>query len=102
MMDLLERLDSEKVDGEPDRASPVGITAKQAGGRLGRLVTDFVHGAVQLEAVRMLQVVTADGSNAVLAQELLRVEHAFEQSLHAMSAHQGQQAPLAHAGLLPT
>ncbi len=101
MVKLLECLDNEKIDGKPDRTAPVRIAAKQAGRRLGRFVTDFVHGATNFQAIRMFQVVTADGPDAVLAQELRRVEHAVEQPLHAMPAHQGQQAAFTHAGFLP-
>jgi hypothetical protein len=38
MVKLLERFDNQIVDREPDRPAPVGISAKQAALRFGRLI----------------------------------------------------------------
>ena len=40
VVELLERLDDQVVDREPDRAAPVRVAAEQAAVRLGRLVLD--------------------------------------------------------------
>src|SRR4030095_13740231 len=37
---LLQRLDQQKVEREPDRAAPVGVAAEHAAGRFGRLVVE--------------------------------------------------------------
>src|SRR6185503_12263438 len=46
MMKLLQRLDDQEVDGEPDRAAPVRVAAEQPAARFGRLVVDPVFRAV--------------------------------------------------------
>src|SRR5438093_9353084 len=100
-MEFLESLDDEKIDREPDRATPVRVAAEESGGRLARLVADLVYRAVQLQTVRMLQVVSADSADAVVAQKLRGIEHALEQPLHSVPTHQREQAALTHAWLLP-
>ena len=42
VMELLQRLDDEEVDREPDRPAPVRVAAEQAAGRLAWLVGDAV------------------------------------------------------------
>ena len=38
VVEFLQRLNDEEIDGKPDGAAPVGVAAKQAGAGLGRLV----------------------------------------------------------------
>src|SRR5918999_2034810 len=51
VMELLERLDDEEVDREPDRPAPVRVAAEQAAVRLGRLVVDGVAHPHRVEDV---------------------------------------------------
>src|SRR5262249_23129457 len=102
MVKLLQRLDDEKIDWKPDRTAPVRVATEQAGARFARLVLDFIGGAVELEPVRVLEVVAADRPDAIRAEELVRVQHPLEQALHPMSAHKRQQAPFTQAWFLPT
>ena len=44
VVELLERLDQQVVDREPDRAAPVRVAAEQSRPRLGRLVVDGARG----------------------------------------------------------
>src|SRR5690348_9934196 len=53
VMESLQRLDDQKIDREPHRASPVRIPAKCAGARLGGLVADAVLVSHHRERVRM-------------------------------------------------
>jgi hypothetical protein len=98
---LLQCLHDEKIDREPDRSTPVRVATEQPRAGLGRLVTHFVHAVVDLESIRMLEVITADRTDTVVAQKLPWVERPFEQALHPMPSHQRQKPPLAHPSLLP-
>src|SRR5712691_8249176 len=100
-MELLQSFDQQEIDWEPDRPPPVGVTAEHTGGGLARLIVHFVRGVVDVQAVGVLEVIPTERTNAVVAEELLRIEHALEQTLHAMAAHERHEMPLAHARLLP-
>jgi hypothetical protein len=89
VMKLLERFDNEKIDRKPDRASPIGVATEKPGTRLPRLVAHLVYRAIQLQPIRMVEVMTADRANTIFAEELISVKHACEQSLHAMAAGHG-------------
>lgn len=56
LVESLERLDEQKIDGEPDGASPVGVTTKHAGARIAWPVanTKFVAIDVHREGVIMV------------------------------------------------
>ena len=47
VMELLQRLDQQKIHREPDRSAPVGVAAEQSGGRFGRLVVHAMLAAVR-------------------------------------------------------
>ena len=79
----------------------VGVATEQAGARLAGFVANLVVRPIEVQPIRLLEVVATDSPDAVLAQELLRVEHALQQALHAVTTYQCQQSPLAHAGLVP-
>ena len=65
------------------------------------LVVDAVPLAAQVQHERLLPVDRAEGADAVVGQELVRVEHPRQQRLHAVAADERQQPPLADARLLP-
>src|SRR5262245_52095964 len=52
-----ESPDEQKVDWQPDRASPVGVAAEQVGLRLGRLVADVKGPPAELNVEGMIAVV---------------------------------------------
>src|SRR5438552_2085117 len=56
VIELLERLDQEVVDGKPHRPAPVGVAAEEPARRLGRLVVDAILHAVDVEQVGVLTV----------------------------------------------
>src|SRR3974390_1275342 len=100
-MELLQRLHEQEVDGKPDRTSPVGIPTEESSARLTRLVPDDVVHAMCPIVVGMFRVVLADRSDTVVAQKLIRIEHALEQALHTMPTYQRQQAAFLHPWLVP-
>src|SRR5438132_1280932 len=74
----LPRLDEQEVDWAPDRSAPVRVAAEQPRAGFAGLVADFVRVAIDDESIRVLEVVSTHGPHAVVAQELLRVQHALE------------------------
>src|SRR5215212_2479360 len=74
-MQIAQPSDQDEIRWHPDRTSPVRVAAKHPGARLGRLIADrqdLVPGA-QFEGV--VEVVPAERSDTVVAEELVRVEH---------------------------
>ena len=67
----------------------------------GRLIRNCVRRAIRSQNVGVIAMVPAQGADAVVTEELLRIEHALEQALHAMPAHESEQTAFAHARLLP-
>src|SRR5207244_2906063 len=65
VVELLERLDQQVVDREPDRPPPVRVAAEEARRRLGRLVVHAVLGALDLQHVGMLAMVARQRADAV-------------------------------------
>lgn len=51
---LLQGLNQQVIDGKPDRASPVGIAAEETTFRFGRLGTNCMALAVDIESIRVL------------------------------------------------
>ena len=101
VMKLLQRLDDEKVHREPDRAAPVGVAAEQRRVGLRWCIAHREIQAVHPEHVGLALVHLRHRAHAEVGEELVRVEHAHQQLLHAMSAQQRQQATLAATGLIP-
>src|SRR5579871_235740 len=101
VVELLQGLNQQIVDREPDRTAPVRVTAKQAAARFGRLIAHRVGLPIdgQLEGVGL--VIFAQRAHAIRAEKLVRVEHAPEQTFHAMAAHQRQQATIFGPRLVP-
>src|SRR4051794_3053083 len=50
VVELLQRLDHQVVEREPDRAAPVRVAAEQMGVRVARLVANLVLLAVEVES----------------------------------------------------
>ena len=96
-----QRLQEEVVDRPPDRPSPVGVAAERARPRLRRFVAHAMGRPAQLEHERPVVVHGAHRPDAVIGQELVRIEEPGEQRLQPMAADQGEQSARAHAGRLP-
>src|SRR4051794_6462173 len=101
VVEFLDALYDEKIDRKPDRSAPVGVAAEQACAGLTRLVAHLVDRTVQFQPIGMLLVVPADRTDAIVAQELLGIQHAFEQTLHAVTADKCQEPAFADAWFLP-
>src|SRR6516165_3115176 len=65
VMEFLERLDNQIIDGEPDWSAPIGVSAEQAGMRLCGLVRDPELPSVVAKHVRADQVIAREGSYSV-------------------------------------
>ena len=100
-MKLLERLDQQIIDRKPNRAAPVGIAAEQIRLRFRRLVADDLFFAAHRQDVGMLLVKFADGTHAIIAQEFFGIEHASQQTFHAVTTREGNEASFAHPRFLP-
>mmetsp|Transcript_36599 Transcript_36599/g.103211 ORF Transcript_36599/g.103211 Transcript_36599/m.103211 type:complete len:274 (+) Transcript_36599:98-919(+) len=97
--ELLQGLDDQVVDGEPDGAAPIRVAAHDDHRRLRRVVAELAAGAVELEDVGVLEVVARQAAHAEIRQEFLGVEHALQQGPQAVPRQHRQQPPLAGAGL---
>src|SRR5437016_2764213 len=78
MVELLQRLDQEVVDREPDRPPPVGVAAEQPARRLRRLVADPIFGAVDLQHVGLVAVHAGERADAIRREELSLVQQAAQ------------------------
>ncbi len=95
---LNQRADDERVDRRPDRPAPVGVAAEHPGVGLGRKIADAVFAAAGVEHVRVLQVIARDRADAVVAQELVGVEHARQDTPQLVVGEQRQHAAPRDAG----
>src|ERR1051325_4419887 len=102
MMKLLERFDEKVVTRKPNWAAPVRVAAKNRGLRFGRFVIHSARFAARSQPIRMFLVILADRTHPVVAQEFVRIEHAAQQTFHAMPARDRNEAAFFHTGLLPT
>src|SRR5213080_2624397 len=71
----LERLDDEVVEGEPDRAAPIGVAAEEARVRLRRRVVDAVLLAVERKDERPFAMDLRERAETVRREEFPLVEH---------------------------
>src|SRR5580700_4124026 len=78
---FLQGFDEEIVHGEPDGAAPVGIAAKNTAGGFSRLVIDAADMVIDLDFVRVIEVITGEGANAIGRKEFSFVEHSAENAL---------------------
>ena len=93
-----ERLDEERVDRHPDRAAPVRVSAEEATVRLGRQVSNLDLLAVDVEGIRVLEVVTRERPNPERAEEFVLIEHVSEHPTESFLAEQREQPAVAIAG----
>src|SRR5713101_7642253 len=97
----MKRLDKQVIKRKPNWATPVGVTAKQFRTRLSRVVLHAICNAIDRQHIGMSSMILAQRTNAVITQELSRVEHAFEKTFHPVTPHQGQETTFASLRSLP-
>ena len=73
-MVLLQRLDQQEIEREPDGTAPVRVSAEQAGRRFRRRVVEREFLAVELQHERMHGVVLGHGAHAVRTQEPVLIQ----------------------------
>ena len=73
-MEFLQRLDDQIVDGEPDRPSPVGVAAEQAGAGFRRLVIHTMLHPIYMDRIGMVAVVLRQRPDAVRGEKFLLVQ----------------------------
>src|SRR5713226_2925196 len=95
VMELLQRLDEEKVNGEPDGTAPVGVPTKEPGGGLGRLVVHPVFLIAHAEDIGTILVIAGQRPDAMRREELLLVEHEAENSGQLLPGDDGEHDALA-------
>src|SRR5690242_4167822 len=65
VMKLLQRFDEKEVQGEPNRAAPIGVSAEQAGLRFGRLIIHAVFVSIDVKNVRIFSMESRQGADAI-------------------------------------
>src|SRR5215469_6512171 len=65
MMELLQRFYEKKIDRKPNRPAPVGIATKESCARFCWLVINTIVHSVHCEHVRIVPVITREGTNSV-------------------------------------
>src|SRR5215831_18194486 len=97
-MELLKRLDNQKIHWKPDRAAPVRISAKQTRARLTGFVVQTMLGATDTQHIGMILVISRDSPDSVRREELVFIEHIAQNTPKFVAIHNRQQPPFAHAG----
>src|SRR5207249_5518680 len=101
VIEFLERLDQQEVDGKPDGAAPVGVATEDLCARLRRFIAHCILGTIKGQHIGMSSMILTERTNAVITQKFLRIEHASKQALETMPTHQRQQATCTRVGLVP-
>src|SRR5947209_122770 len=65
VIEFLQGLDQQKIEGEPDGAAPVGVAAEDFRTRLRRFIAHGILGAIKGQHVRMSGVILAEGTHAI-------------------------------------
>ena len=76
IVELLQRLDEQKVHRKPHGTAPIGVATEGTRRRFGRLVVDAVGATGDLQPERVLAMVLRDRTKAERAQEMFLVEWA--------------------------
>ena len=87
-MELLQRLDQEIVDREPDRSAPIRITPEQACTGLRRFVGPMMLMAHDRDHIGMIFVMARRGADAAGRQEFLFGPHIIQQGFQAITTHE--------------
>ena len=92
-----QHLDEQEVDREPDGAAPVRVAAEEAARGLRGLVVEARRHAVDRDVERVRLVIARERAQAVVREELRRVEHRREQPAQALLVDDREHPP---AGVL--
>src|SRR5215813_4020457 len=90
-MQMSERLDGKKIEGKPDRSTPVRIAAEQSGPRFARLIVKTSDMSIHVDDERMFAVVTRQRPQPIRRQKFRLAEHTCENLLQARLSHQRDQ-----------
>ena len=102
MMELLERLDQQIIDGQPDRPAPVRVAAKHVALRFSGIVADDTLAPIfPMENVGMFAVRLTQRAHSEVTQEFIRIQHPAQETFHSMTARDRNQAAIARARLVP-
>src|SRR5215469_12093746 len=96
-MPAVKGVNEDKVDREPNWAAPVGVTAKHSGVGLSRFVGNPEGLTIDGEAVGLVVVVPREGTDAVIAEKLLRFQHARQNASQFLGSDYGEHAVIAVA-----
>jgi len=92
MVILLQRLDDQIVDRKPDWTPPVRISAKKPRLRLTRLIINPVFCSIDVKSIWIFSMKPRYRSDSIRRQELLLIEHNFQNPSQFVPVHQRQQA----------
>src|SRR4030095_13898825 len=101
MMKFLQRLDEQIIDRHPNRSAPSLSYHRTSRFAIRRAGSSRPFFAAHGQHVRMLLVKFTDGTHTVVAEEFFRIEHAAQQTFHAMTARQRDESTFGHTRLLP-
>lgn len=86
-----ERLDQQEVHTEPNRPTPIAITAEKSAVRIPGYVAHLESLAIHVHRIRVFLVKLGHGTHTVLCQELGLVEHPLQDLLQPFLAHKCQK-----------
>jgi hypothetical protein len=91
VVEAFEGFDEEVVDGEPDGAAPVGVSAEEGALGFAGFVVDLVGVAGDVELVGLIFEGFGDGADAPRGEEFVFVEDALEDALEAFAGDDGEE-----------
>src|SRR6266446_8524316 len=77
-MELLKRLDEQKIHGEPDGSAPIGVSPEKRGLRFGRLIIDTMLHAVDIQHIGMVHVKPRQRAYSMRREEFVFIQHVTE------------------------
>ena len=99
VVEAFEGFDEEVVDGEPDGAAPVGVSAEEGALGFAGFVVDLVGVAGDVELVGLIFEGFGDGADAPRGEEFVFVEDALEDALESFAGDDGEEEEFAGAVL---
>jgi hypothetical protein len=93
LMEALQGFNEEKIGGEPDRATPVGIAAKHARMRIAGPVSNSKFFTIDSHGEGMVFVVLGKRTDTVIAQEFRFVQHPLQDPDKPVLASQREENP---------
>ena len=97
----MQGFDDQVIYRQPYRTTPVRITTEQAAFGFSRLVGDTVYLSVYMKLVWLSGMLARHRPNSIIRQETCLIQHALQQTLHAVTAQQRQQHALVLSRFAP-